>query len=237
MESLYVTLYKAVSSLAVVLENLSKPALYRGHFQLLAFMREVFGDVYSVLQTVHLHSTRVVRTVRRCQKALYAGQEAGYVWVVSFCDWLEGLLTRLQERFETEFEDTGLDVHQHWAFSLRHRSLVKQVLHFLRDDTSELQHLPTHALIRCILFYMILQRRVRTLAWKPPYDSPPENPDQVLQDMSYYSKYAIGVYGHFLTIVCKGRGVFSQMSVEDILIDHARLNAKDLVYSEFNTRL
>lgn len=233
-------LYKTVSSLAVVLENLSKPALYRSHFHFLAFMRELFGEVYwglEELQKVQVRTHSLIRAVRRWQKALFIGQEAGYEFIIRSCDWLETKLTRLQTWFEREFEQRGLSVHSHWAFSLKHRSLVKEVLTFFHEDTSELQHLPTHALIRFILFYMILQRRVRALTWKPPYAPPPAQPDLLLQDLSYYAKYAIGVYGHFLTIVCKGQGMFSDMSEEDILVDHARLNAKDLVYSEFNTEL
>ena len=242
MERVYVPLYKTVSALAVVLENLSKPALYRGHFQFLALMRDVFGELYwalESLQLVGLRSSRLIRLVRKCQKGLYFGQEAGYELAVKSCDWLEGALTKLQTWFEGEFRELGMSLQDHWAFSLKHRSLVKEVLIFFHEDTTELQHLPTHALIRFNLFYMILQRRVRALTWKPAYDAPPEDQDKVLQDMSYYSKYAIGVYGHFLTIVCKGQtgSVFSQMTEEDILIDHARLNPKDLIYSEFNTEL
>jgi len=238
MEAVYVGLYKSVSAVAVVLENLSKPALSHAHGGLLTLSRRAFGAVYWSLEgllDLGLQPTGLVRLVRECQKLLYFTQSTTYAVAVASCDWLEAALTDAQTWFEAYFEEHGF-AQQHWAFSLRHRALVKEVLQLLSKDTAELRLLPTALLIRLTLFYMILQRRVRALTWRPAY-SPQPHQDASLADLSYFSKFAIGVYGHFLTIVCKGQTekFFSQMSEQEILLEHAHLNARDLVYTDFDS--
>ena len=241
MDALYVGLYKSVSAVAVVLENLSKPALSNAHGGALALSRRVFGTVYWSLEgllDLGVQPTVLVRLVRRCQKLLYFAQNTTYAVAVASCDWLETALTDAQTWFEAYFEEHGLVLQQHWAFSLSHRALVKEVLQLLSKDTAELRLLPTALLIRLTLFYMILQRRVRALTWRPVY-SPQPNQDALIADLSYFSRFAIGVYGHFLTIVCKGQTdkFFSQLSEQDILLEHAHLNARDLVYTDFESEL
>ena len=241
METAYIGLYKSVSAVAVVLENLSKPALSHANAGLHALSRQIFGGLYSVLEgllKVGVQPTVPVRLVRKWQKGLLYVQRLTYAAVITGCDWLETALTDAQTWFEDYFESQGLTLQQHWAFSLRHRALVKEVLQLLGNDTAELRLLPTALVIRLTLFYMILQRRVRALTWKPQYIPHPDQ-DALLADLSYFSRYAVGIYGHFLTIVCKKRPdqLFSALSEVDILLEHAHMNPRDLIYTDFESDL
>lgn len=171
------------------------------------------------------------------QQSVTAGLEYHHETAMQTWDLIEADLTQQQEQFEAEFREKGVEVAENWAFSSENRTFIRQIAQFLEENTSDCQHIPPTRVWQYLIAYALLQNTALSASWEVPYE--PEAPpvDQLLP-MSYFSKYAVGIYGKFLVnILMKSRklDLFQTISDEEILIEHAQITPDQLIYRHFDS--
>lgn len=242
--------YEVVSASAAAVENVAKPVAVQTHRMAMEGSEQVYGGVVAVLDKVEkgtgsklswvsgIQLTKPLkRATRWVQQAVTAGLEYNHETAMQTWDMIEEGLTTQQQDFEADFKKKGIDVGDSWVFSSENRMFIRQISQFIETNTADCQHLPPSKVWQYLIAYAILQTAARTAVWEMMYE-PDTPPMAQLLPMSYFSKYAVGIYGKLLVnCLMKKRklDVFLSISEEQILCEHAHITPDQFVYRHFDS--
>lgn len=242
--------YEMVSAGAAAVESIAKPVAQQTHRLMVEGSETVYAGVVSVLDQVEKGTDGKLTWViyskftnplkqasRWMQQTLTTGLEYHHDTAMQTWDMIEAELTQQQESLEKEFREKGVEIGDNWAFSSENRMFIRQIGQFIEGNTADCQHMQTSRVWQYLIAYAILQNTALTAKFDLLYE--PETPpiDQLLP-MSYFSKYAVGIYGKFLVnCLMKSRklDLFLAISDEEILCEHANITSDQLLYRHFDS--
>lgn len=242
--------YEVVSTSGAAVENVAKPIAVQTHRMAMEGSEQVYGGVVNVLEKVEqgtgsklswVRSTQLTRPLKKVtrwvQQAVTAGLEYNHETAMQTWNLIEEGLTNQQQGLEADFREKGVEIGDNWVFSSENRLFIRQISQFIAVNTADCQHLSPSKVWQYLIAYAILQTTARTAMWEMMYEQDPPPLDQI-PPMSYFSKYAVGIYGKLLVnCLMKKRklDVFLSISEEQILCEHAHITADQFVYRHFDS--
>lgn len=242
--------YEVVSASATAVETVAKPVAVQAHKLAMEGSEQVYEGMVSMLDNVEkgtgsklswVSPTQFTKPLKAATKwvkqAVTAGLEYNHEVAMQTWDMIEEGLNSQQEVIEEDFKERGINIGDNWAFSSENRLFIRQISEFIEENTADCAHIPPSKVWQYLIAYAILQTNSRTTEWEMPYitDSPPL--DQ-LPAMSYFAKYAVGIYGKLLVnCLMKNRkfDVFLSISDESILCEHAKITPDQIIYRHFDS--
>ena len=242
--------YKVVSASAAAVENIAKPVATQTHRMAVEGTQQVYGSMVSVLDKVDKGTggkmawvrgrqltNPLKKATRWVQQAVHAGLEYNHETAMQTWSMIEEGLTHQQKEMEEYFREKGIDVGDNWAFSSENREFIRQITQFIGSNTADCEHLPPSKVWQYFFAYVIMQTAARKTSWEMPYEEQPI-PLEKLGEMSYFSKYAVGIYGKLLVnCLMKNRKIdlFLTISEEEILCEHAGITPEQIAYPHFDS--
>jgi len=232
--------YKAVSAGAATLENVAKPAITQTHLLMIEGQRQLYNGVTGALEEANRGTGRkangfisgLKKVARFFHRLSVTAIRANYWDNIQYIEAIERGLTSHQEELERYFEANDIDVHKNWAFSTENRQVINEIAAYVRQEIGELKPIPMIRLWQYLIAWVVVQRTARKNLWS--FFKDPEEPAAYrLEEMGYFCKYAVGVYGKLLVNIfmkSKYGDLFKKIPPEEILSTYAGITTSDVLY-------
>jgi predicted lipase len=243
--------YKAVSTTAATLESVAKPAITQTHLLMIEGQRQLYNGLTGALEEANRGSGRKANRVSARQfvtglkkiarffhRLSVAAIRANYWDNIQYVEAIERGLTSHQVKLESYFEQNDIDVHKNWAFSIENRQVINEISAYIRQEIGELKPIPIVRLWQYLIAWVVIQRAARKKLWC--FTKDPEEPEAYrLEEMAYFSKFAVGVYGKLLVNIflkSKFGDLFKKIPHEEILSTYAQIDKEEVLFSQSDSK-
>jgi hypothetical protein len=239
--------YKAVSTTAATLESVAKPAITQTHLLMIEGQRQLYNGLTGALEEANRGTghkankvsarqfiTFLKKVARFFHRLSVAAIRANYWDNIQYVEAIEKGLTSHQAQLEKYFEQSNIDVHKNWAFSIENRQVINEISGYIRQEIGELRPIPIVKLWQYFIAWVVIQRAARKKLWS--FTKDPEEPEVYrLEELAYFSKFAVGVYGRLLANIfakSKYKDLFNKLRHEEILSTYAQIDKEDVLFSQ-----
>ena len=221
--------YKIVSGSAVGLEVLGENLSEYLHLATLHWSRSFFNALYAFS-----FNSEYIEDLIESLHALTSRKIAcSYKENCENFEKIEAYLNTKQEELEKTIVNEGFELEA-WAFNTNNRKTIKILLNFIKEHTKLLFDMPFGDLNKTIQYYINDQIQRSQKSFKVPL-LPLDSLGINIPELSNLSKYAVGIYGHFLGRIAlkeNFKSLFSSLSNKQLFLQYTKTSIKDLLYTK-----